>query len=168
MKSCFSTFSNTGYLLTVWGPTALWVPKLWSPQCCEMSMTKWLLDDFPWCTPVLVSPIKNIRKNRFVCVCVCQGSDDGDRRLKRREKNRVAAQKSRKRQTQRADLLHEVCVCVYLSMLLHIHLFKYQLLTRVRRFLPFLTALNKCLRASCEPVCVKREFQLFMTALPYI
>lgn len=28
--------------------------------------------------------------------------------MKRREKNRVAAQKSRKRQTQRADLLHEV------------------------------------------------------------
>ncbi|XP_073349599.1 basic leucine zipper transcriptional factor ATF-like 3 [Pagrus major] len=39
----------------------------------------------------------------------CEGSDDGDRRLKRREKNRVAAQKSRKRQTQRADLLHEAC-----------------------------------------------------------
>ena len=29
----------------------------------------------------------------------------------RREKNRVAAQKSRKRQTQRADELHEVCLC---------------------------------------------------------
>uniref|UniRef100_A0A3Q4H5D7 Basic leucine zipper transcription factor, ATF-like 3 n=1 Tax=Neolamprologus brichardi TaxID=32507 RepID=A0A3Q4H5D7_NEOBR len=29
--------------------------------------------------------------------------------MKRREKNRVAAQKSRKRQTQRADLLHEAC-----------------------------------------------------------
>lgn len=28
--------------------------------------------------------------------------------MKRREKNRVAAQKSRKRQTQRADQLHEV------------------------------------------------------------
>uniref|UniRef100_A0AAQ5XPH7 BZIP domain-containing protein n=1 Tax=Amphiprion ocellaris TaxID=80972 RepID=A0AAQ5XPH7_AMPOC len=34
---------------------------------------------------------------------------DEGRRLKRREKNRVAAQKSRKRQTQRADLLHETC-----------------------------------------------------------
>ncbi|XP_078799203.1 basic leucine zipper transcriptional factor ATF-like 3 isoform X1 [Oryzias latipes] len=34
---------------------------------------------------------------------------DEGRRLKRREKNRVAAQRSRKRQMQRADLLHEVC-----------------------------------------------------------
>ncbi|AWP20421.1 putative basic leucine zipper transcriptional factor ATF-like 3-like [Scophthalmus maximus] len=34
--------------------------------------------------------------------------EDEGRRLKRREKNRVAAQKSRKRQTRRADLLHEV------------------------------------------------------------
>uniref|UniRef100_A0A3P9PG10 Basic leucine zipper transcription factor, ATF-like 3 n=1 Tax=Poecilia reticulata TaxID=8081 RepID=A0A3P9PG10_POERE len=31
------------------------------------------------------------------------------RRTKRREKNRVAAQKSRKRQTQRADQLHQAC-----------------------------------------------------------
>ncbi|XP_070782534.1 basic leucine zipper transcriptional factor ATF-like 3 [Enoplosus armatus] len=38
-----------------------------------------------------------------------EGSGDGGRRLKRREKNRVAAQKSRKRQTQRADILHEAC-----------------------------------------------------------
>ncbi|XP_060947959.1 basic leucine zipper transcriptional factor ATF-like 3 [Limanda limanda] len=39
----------------------------------------------------------------------CVGSEDEGRRMKRREKNRVAAQKSRKRQTQRADLLHEAC-----------------------------------------------------------
>ncbi|XP_070705952.1 basic leucine zipper transcriptional factor ATF-like 3 [Pempheris klunzingeri] len=39
----------------------------------------------------------------------CEGSEDDGRRLKRREKNRVAAQKSRKRQTQRADFLHEAC-----------------------------------------------------------
>nr|XP_019966118.1 PREDICTED: basic leucine zipper transcriptional factor ATF-like 3 [Paralichthys olivaceus] len=39
----------------------------------------------------------------------CEGSEDDGRRMKRREKNRVAAQKSRKRQTQRADLLHEAC-----------------------------------------------------------
>ncbi|XP_076613014.1 basic leucine zipper transcriptional factor ATF-like 3 [Chaetodon auriga] len=38
-----------------------------------------------------------------------EGSGDGGRSLMRREKNRVAAQKSRKRQTQRADLLHETC-----------------------------------------------------------
>ncbi|KAM4522861.1 LOW QUALITY PROTEIN: basic leucine zipper transcriptional factor ATF-like 3 [Odontesthes bonariensis] len=36
-------------------------------------------------------------------------SADEGRRLRRREKNRAAAQKSRKRQTQRADLLHETC-----------------------------------------------------------
>lgn len=36
-----------------------------------------------------------------------ESGDDDDRRLKRREKNRVAAQRSRKRQTQRADELHE-------------------------------------------------------------
>uniref|UniRef100_A0A3B3ZYW2 BZIP domain-containing protein n=1 Tax=Periophthalmus magnuspinnatus TaxID=409849 RepID=A0A3B3ZYW2_9GOBI len=37
------------------------------------------------------------------------GAEDEGRRMKRREKNRVAAQKSRKRQTQRADQLHEAC-----------------------------------------------------------
>ncbi|XP_066533787.1 basic leucine zipper transcriptional factor ATF-like 3 [Hoplias malabaricus] len=36
-----------------------------------------------------------------------ESSDDDERKLKRREKNRVAAQRSRKRQTQRADELHE-------------------------------------------------------------
>uniref|UniRef100_A0A671NP01 Basic leucine zipper transcriptional factor ATF-like 3 n=1 Tax=Sinocyclocheilus anshuiensis TaxID=1608454 RepID=A0A671NP01_9TELE len=39
-------------------------------------------------------------------------SDDDEKRLKRREKNRVAAQRSRKRQTQRADELHEVYECL--------------------------------------------------------
>uniref|UniRef100_A0A7N6F8Y7 BZIP domain-containing protein n=1 Tax=Anabas testudineus TaxID=64144 RepID=A0A7N6F8Y7_ANATE len=39
----------------------------------------------------------------------CGSSEDEGRRKKRREKNRVAAQKSRKRQTQRADLLHQTC-----------------------------------------------------------
>lgn len=34
--------------------------------------------------------------------------EDDDRRQKRREKNRAAAQRSRKKQTQRADILHEV------------------------------------------------------------
>ncbi|CAH2254434.1 basic leucine zipper transcriptional factor ATF-like 3 [Pelobates cultripes] len=36
-----------------------------------------------------------------------QGSDISDRRVRRREKNRVAAQRSRKKQTQKADKLHE-------------------------------------------------------------
>ncbi|XP_044025159.1 basic leucine zipper transcriptional factor ATF-like 3 isoform X2 [Siniperca chuatsi] len=51
---------------------------------------------------------QNNSKNNHLCEG-CEGSEDGGRRLKRREKNRVAAQKSRKRQTQRADLLHEAC-----------------------------------------------------------
>ncbi|XP_055005242.1 basic leucine zipper transcriptional factor ATF-like 3 [Boleophthalmus pectinirostris] len=38
-----------------------------------------------------------------------EGAEDEGRRIKRREKNRVAAQKSRKRQTQRADQLHQAC-----------------------------------------------------------
>ncbi|XP_034018283.1 basic leucine zipper transcriptional factor ATF-like 3 isoform X2 [Thalassophryne amazonica] len=37
-----------------------------------------------------------------------EGSEDEGRRMRRREKNRAAAKKSRKRQTQRADQLHEV------------------------------------------------------------
>ncbi|KAM7368355.1 hypothetical protein PAMP_014579 [Pampus punctatissimus] len=47
-------------------------------------------------------------QSNFLCE-VCQGSEDDGRKLKRREKNRVAAQKSRKRQMQRADVLHEAC-----------------------------------------------------------
>uniref|UniRef100_A0AAY5EE62 BZIP domain-containing protein n=1 Tax=Electrophorus electricus TaxID=8005 RepID=A0AAY5EE62_ELEEL len=39
-------------------------------------------------------------------------SDDDEKRMKRREKNRVAAQRSRKRQTQRADELHEAYECL--------------------------------------------------------
>lgn len=37
-----------------------------------------------------------------------QSHDDDERRVRRREKNRVAAQRSRKKQTQKADKLHEV------------------------------------------------------------
>ncbi|KPP66688.1 basic leucine zipper transcriptional factor ATF-like 3-like [Scleropages formosus] len=37
----------------------------------------------------------------------CESSEDDERKQKRREKNRVAAQRSRKKQTQRADQLHE-------------------------------------------------------------
>ncbi|XP_063775927.1 basic leucine zipper transcriptional factor ATF-like 3 [Pseudophryne corroboree] len=36
-----------------------------------------------------------------------QSSDLSDRKVRRREKNRVAAQRSRKKQTQKADKLHE-------------------------------------------------------------
>ncbi|TSL47657.1 Basic leucine zipper transcriptional factor ATF-like 3 [Bagarius yarrelli] len=41
-----------------------------------------------------------------------QSRDDIERRTKRREKNRVAAQRSRNRQTQRADQLHEAYECL--------------------------------------------------------
>ncbi|CAB1342898.1 unnamed protein product [Coregonus sp. 'balchen'] len=45
--------------------------------------------------------------------CESSGGDgDEDRRLKRRENNRVAAKNSRKKQTQRADELHEACECL--------------------------------------------------------
>uniref|UniRef100_A0AAY5EGQ2 BZIP domain-containing protein n=1 Tax=Electrophorus electricus TaxID=8005 RepID=A0AAY5EGQ2_ELEEL len=56
----------------------------------------------------------SIRSLRLCCVCndVLQSSDDDEKRMKRREKNRVAAQRSRKRQTQRADELHEAYECL--------------------------------------------------------
>ncbi|XP_077011907.1 basic leucine zipper transcriptional factor ATF-like 3 isoform X1 [Tamandua tetradactyla] len=38
--------------------------------------------------------------------------EDDDRRVRRREKNRVAAQRSRKKQTQKADKLHEEYECL--------------------------------------------------------
>ncbi|KAG9347543.1 hypothetical protein JZ751_005111 [Albula glossodonta] len=39
-------------------------------------------------------------------------SEDDEKKLKRREKNRVAAQRSRKKQTQKADELHEEFECL--------------------------------------------------------
>lgn len=44
--------------------------------------------------------------------CESSGDEDDDWRLKRRENNRVAAQKNRKRQTQRADELHKAYECL--------------------------------------------------------
>ncbi|KAM9552037.1 basic leucine zipper transcriptional factor ATF-like 3 isoform 2-T9 [Salvelinus alpinus] len=44
--------------------------------------------------------------------CESSGDEDDDWRLKRRDNNRVAAQKSRKRQTQRADELHKAYECL--------------------------------------------------------
>uniref|UniRef100_A0A8D0GE16 Basic leucine zipper ATF-like transcription factor 3 n=1 Tax=Sphenodon punctatus TaxID=8508 RepID=A0A8D0GE16_SPHPU len=41
-----------------------------------------------------------------------RGIDDDDRKVRRREKNRVAAQRSRKKQTQKADKLHEEYECL--------------------------------------------------------
>ncbi|XP_063757801.1 basic leucine zipper transcriptional factor ATF-like 3 isoform X2 [Eleginops maclovinus] len=54
------------------------------------------------------SPEKNSQSNVSEG-CEGQGSEDEGKRMKKREKNRVAAQKSRKRHTQRADLLHQTC-----------------------------------------------------------
>uniref|UniRef100_UPI003AAAAF7A basic leucine zipper transcriptional factor ATF-like 3 n=1 Tax=Centroberyx gerrardi TaxID=166262 RepID=UPI003AAAAF7A len=55
------------------------------------------------------SRYRSDQKSNVICQR-CESSDDEGRRLKKREKNRVAAQRSRKRQTQRADLLHETYV----------------------------------------------------------
>ncbi|XP_014394295.1 PREDICTED: basic leucine zipper transcriptional factor ATF-like 3 [Myotis brandtii] len=41
-----------------------------------------------------------------------QSPEDDDRKVRRREKNRVAAQRSRKKQTQKADKLHEEYECL--------------------------------------------------------
>ncbi|KAL6064414.1 hypothetical protein STEG23_006848 [Scotinomys teguina] len=41
-----------------------------------------------------------------------QSPEDDDRKVRRREKNRVAAQRSRKKQTQKADRLHEEYECL--------------------------------------------------------
>ncbi|XP_073073074.1 basic leucine zipper transcriptional factor ATF-like 3 isoform X3 [Manis javanica] len=42
-----------------------------------------------------------------------QSPEDDDRKVRRREKNRVAAQRSRKKQTQKADKLHEALFRVW-------------------------------------------------------
>ncbi|XP_021454099.2 basic leucine zipper transcriptional factor ATF-like 3 [Oncorhynchus mykiss] len=44
--------------------------------------------------------------------CESSGDEDDDWRHKRRENNRMAAQKSRNRQTQRADELHKAYECL--------------------------------------------------------
>ncbi|XP_043818653.1 basic leucine zipper transcriptional factor ATF-like 3 isoform X3 [Dromiciops gliroides] len=41
-----------------------------------------------------------------------ESPEDDDRKVRRREKNRVAAQRSRKKQTQKADKLHEEYECL--------------------------------------------------------
>ncbi|XP_061099744.1 basic leucine zipper transcriptional factor ATF-like 3 [Conger conger] len=41
-----------------------------------------------------------------------ESSEDDGKKLKRREKNRVAAQRSRKKQTQKADVLHKEFECL--------------------------------------------------------
>ncbi|XP_065111801.1 basic leucine zipper transcriptional factor ATF-like 3 [Paramisgurnus dabryanus] len=63
----------------------------------------------------LFNVTSNLTQNAAASLRMCrksESSDDDDKRLKRREKNRVAAQRSRKRQTQRADELHEEYECL--------------------------------------------------------
>lgn len=48
------------------------------------------------------------KKSEMFLVYVFQSNEEDDRKVRRREKNRVAAQRSRKKQTQKADKLHEV------------------------------------------------------------
>uniref|UniRef100_A0A665UFY2 Basic leucine zipper transcription factor, ATF-like 3 n=1 Tax=Echeneis naucrates TaxID=173247 RepID=A0A665UFY2_ECHNA len=83
--------------------------------------------------------------------CVFQGSDDKGRRMKRKEKNRVAAQKSRKRQTEKADLLHQACELLE------------QRNRKLRREVDFLfeeqRLLTEALRAH-EPLCPIMHFLL--------
>lgn len=47
-------------------------------------------------------------KRIYLTTCRPQSPEDEDRKVRRREKNRVAAQRSRRKQTQKADKLHEV------------------------------------------------------------
>ncbi|XP_029352587.1 basic leucine zipper transcriptional factor ATF-like 3 isoform X2 [Echeneis naucrates] len=81
----------------------------------------------------------------------CEGSDDKGRRMKRKEKNRVAAQKSRKRQTEKADLLHQACELLE------------QRNRKLRREVDFLfeeqRLLTEALRAH-EPLCPIMHFLL--------
>eukprot|EP00079_Xenopus_tropicalis_P035690 XP_017949461.1 PREDICTED: basic leucine zipper transcriptional factor ATF-like 3 [Xenopus tropicalis] len=48
----------------------------------------------------------------YTLLSLFQSSDTSDRKVRRREKNRVAAQRSRKKQTQKADKLHEEYECL--------------------------------------------------------
>ncbi|XP_010085493.1 PREDICTED: basic leucine zipper transcriptional factor ATF-like 3 [Pterocles gutturalis] len=48
-----------------------------------------------------------LKTSEMFLACVFQSHEEDDRKVRRREKNRVAAQRSRKKQTQKADKLHE-------------------------------------------------------------
>ncbi|XP_008628742.1 PREDICTED: basic leucine zipper transcriptional factor ATF-like 3 [Corvus brachyrhynchos] len=48
-----------------------------------------------------------LRTREVFLADVFQSHEEDDRKVRRREKNRVAAQRSRKKQTQKADKLHE-------------------------------------------------------------
>lgn len=53
-------------------------------------------------------PLHTLKTSEAFLAYVFQSHEEDDRKVRRREKNRVAAQRSRKKQTQKADKLHEV------------------------------------------------------------
>lgn len=54
------------------------------------------------------SPVCTLQTCKVFLAGIFQSHEEDDRKVRRREKNRVAAQRSRKKQTQKADKLHEV------------------------------------------------------------
>uniref|UniRef100_U3KD45 Basic leucine zipper ATF-like transcription factor 3 n=9 Tax=Passeriformes TaxID=9126 RepID=U3KD45_FICAL len=53
------------------------------------------------------SSVCTLQTSEVFLADVFQSHEEDDRKVRRREKNRVAAQRSRKKQTQKADKLHE-------------------------------------------------------------
>ncbi|KAK4823625.1 hypothetical protein QYF61_004358 [Mycteria americana] len=51
--------------------------------------------------------VRTLKTSETFLAYVFQSHEEDDRKVRRREKNRVAAQRSRKKQTQKADKLHE-------------------------------------------------------------
>ncbi|XP_009073020.1 PREDICTED: basic leucine zipper transcriptional factor ATF-like 3 [Acanthisitta chloris] len=74
-------------------------------RCCEI----YSICSF---SETVASRIRGVSKRTFktskvFLADVFQSHEEDDRKVRRREKNRVAAQRSRKKQTQKADKLHE-------------------------------------------------------------
>lgn len=59
-------------------------------------------------TRLRASSVCTVQTSEVFLAGVFQSREEDDRKVRRREKNRVAAQRSRKKQTQKADKLHEV------------------------------------------------------------
>ncbi|KAF2984914.1 hypothetical protein EK904_013150 [Melospiza melodia maxima] len=58
-------------------------------------------------TRLRASSVCTLQTSEVFLAGVFQSREEDDRKVRRREKNRVAAQRSRKKQTQKADKLHE-------------------------------------------------------------
>uniref|UniRef100_A0A8C3KPV6 Basic leucine zipper ATF-like transcription factor 3 n=5 Tax=Neoaves TaxID=3078114 RepID=A0A8C3KPV6_9CHAR len=72
-------------------------------SCCEIgSMCSATLTHLTWGVSVCT-----LTNSKMFLTYVFQSHEEDDRKVRRREKNRVAAQRSRKKQTQKADKLHE-------------------------------------------------------------